>query len=297
MKTERITSGFVSILGRPNAGKSTLLNALIGTKLAIVSSKPQTTRQAIQGVMNREDAQVVFLDTPGIHEGSLLIHKRMMNAVREALSERDLMLYVSDATQGFGPEDEKSLQVLARVTAPVFLVLNKIDQVRSKQTLLPLIEQFRKAMPFAECFPVSALKGDGLALLREAIVDALPEGPRYFPPDHLTDQPERHLAAEFIREQVLEETRQEVPHAVAVLVEEWEEKAKVTRIGASIVVERDGQKRILIGAGGSVLKKVGSAARLEIERLLGRRVHLELFVKVRSKWRESGEFLNELDWR
>ena len=297
MKTEQFTSGFVSILGRPNAGKSTLLNALVGAKLAIVSSKPQTTRQAIQGVMNRDAAQVVFLDTPGIHEGSLLIHKRMMQAVRDALSERDLLLFVSDATQGFGPEDEKALGCLSGATAPVFLVLNKIDHVRGKQALLPLIEQFRRAIPMAECFPVSALTGDGLPLLREGIVKALPQGPRYFPPDHLTDQPERHLAAEFIREQVLEETRQEVPHAVAVLVEEWEDKGKLTRIAAAIVVERDGQKRILIGAGGSVLKKVGTAARQEIERLLGHRVHLELFVKVRAKWRESGAFLNELDWR
>lgn len=290
-------SGFVSILGRPNAGKSTLLNALLGTKLAIVSSKPQTTRQPVQGVLNAENAQVVFLDTPGIHEGTLLIHKRMMESVRAALEERDLLLYVADAAAPFCAEDEKALELTAGRAAPVFLVLNKIDRLRDKQALLPLIERYRTAMEFRECIPVSALTGEGLDRLRAEMLRALPAGPRYFPEDYLTDQPERHLAAELIREKALELTRQEVPHALAVVVERWEEKPRLVRIAATVVVEREGQKRIVVGAGGAMLKQIGTEARQEMEALLGRKIFLELFVKVRAGWRENAAFLDELDWR
>ena len=294
---KKFVSGFVSILGLPNAGKSTLLNALVGTKLAIVSPRPQTTRVSVQAVLHREDAQVVFLDTPGIHEGSLLIHKKMMEAVREALEERDLLLYLVDAAEPMYEQDQKALEMLGGQKAPVFLVLNKIDRLRDKAALLPLIERYGGLAKFREVMPVSAITGDGLATLTEEIVKTLPPGPRYFPPDFLTDQPERYLAAELIREKVLEETRQEVPHAVAAVVEQWEDKGKLIRIAATVVVEREGQKRIVIGAGGSMLKRIGTAARQEMEALFGRKIYLELFVKVRAGWRENPEFLNEIDWR
>ena len=296
-QAKKFVSGFVSILGRPNAGKSTLMNALLGTKLAIVSSKPQTTRQAVQGVLNLDGAQVVFMDTPGVHEGGLLIHKRMMDAVREGLKERDLLLWMTDATQEFSQAEAESLELLRDGQTPVFLLLNKIDRIKDKQQLLPLIEACTKAFPFEECIPVSALTGEGLTELRSLIVGKLPEGPQYFPPDFLTDQPERYLAAELIRERILEATRQEVPHSVAVLVEQWEQKDAVTRISALIFVERDTHKGIIIGARGAMLKKIGTEARLEMEALFGRKIFLEMFVKVRPRWRENPEFLNEIDWR
>ncbi|MEZ5399847.1 MAG: GTPase Era [Bryobacteraceae bacterium] len=290
-------SGFVSILGRPNAGKSTLLNAMVGDKLAIVSNKPQTTRGLVQGVVTMERAQMAFLDTPGVHESPRLLHRRMMAAVREALEGRDLLLWVADATRPFAQEDRESLAVLAGNPAPCLLVLNKIDALRDKGALLPLIAQFGEAREFRESALVSAKTGEGLDELKELIAGTLPEGPRYFPEDHITDQPERHLAAEFIREEALEATAQEVPHAVAVLIDQWDEGGPVTRIAATIVVERQGQKKIVIGAGGAMLKRIGSGARAQIERMLGRRVYLELFVKVRKDWRENPGFLNELDWR
>jgi len=294
---KEFVSGFVSILGRPNAGKSTLLNVLLGTKLAIVSSKPQTTRQAVQGVLNHDGAQVIFLDTPGVHEGTLLIHKRMMDAVREGLQERDLLLWMADATQQFSEAEAQSLALLRDRQTPVVLLLNKIDRIKDKQRLLPLIEAYSSAFPFQECIPLSALTGEGLTELRRLIVEKLPEGPQYFPPDFLTDQPERYLAAELIRERILEATRQEVPHSVAVLVEHWEEKGALTRVNAIIFVERASHKGIIIGSRGAMLKKIGAEARLEMEALLGRKIFLELFVKVRPRWRESPEFLNEIDWR
>ncbi len=286
----------MSILGRPNAGKSTLLNALVGGKIAIVSDKPQTTRAGLQAVLTLPDAQVVFVDTPGVHESALLLHRKMMDAVREALRGRDLILWVA----GVDEADETDLAAAAIVKdqrAQVYLVLNKIDTRRNKAALLPIIERYHESGAFAEVFPVSALTGEGVAGLTAAIAAALPVGPRYFPEDHLTDQPEKFLASEFVREAVLELTRQEVPHAVAVLVDQWEESRKLTRIAATVYVERDGQKRIVVGAGGSMLREIGMRARIRIEELLGRKVYLELFVKVRRNWRESPEFLNELDWR
>jgi GTP-binding protein Era len=295
--TKSFVSGFVSILGRPNAGKSTLLNALLGTKVAIVSSKPQTTRQAVQGVLNLDGAQVVFMDTPGVHEGGLLIHKRMMDAVREGLHERDLLLWMADATLPFSEAESDSLALLRDRQTPVFLLLNKIDSIKDKQHLLPVIEAYTKAFRFEECIPVSALTGEGLPELRRLIVEKLPEGPQYFPPGFLTDQPERYLAAELVREKILEATRQEVPHSVAVLVEQWEEKGALTRVNAIIFVERASHKGIIIGSRGAMLKRIGTEARLEMEALLSRKIFLELFVKVRPKWRESPEFLNEIDWR
>jgi len=290
-------SGFVSILGRPNAGKSTLLNALTGAKLAIVSSRPQTTRAAVQGVVTTPEYQIVFMDTPGIHRSSSLFNKRMMDQVRAALEGRDLLVYVADAALPFGAEDAQALDMLKKSGTPAILALNKIDRFKDKGKLLPLIGQYQAAMEFAEYIPISALTGEGLDELRRAIVSRLPEGPEYFPPGQITDQPERFLAAEFVREKILEETRQEVPYAVAVVVDRWEETPRLVKIAATVYVEREGQKAIVIGAGGAMLKRVGTLARQDIERLLGRKVFLQLFVKVRPDWRQSPEFLNEIDWR
>ncbi len=289
-------SGFVSILGRPNAGKSTLLNALVGGKLAIVSEKPQTTRTAIEGVVNLENAQIVFLDTPGIHTSGSLLNRRMMDAVRASLADRDLLLYLADCTARFGPQDTEALEALRNVSTPVFLLLTKVDRLADKRLLLPRIEEFKAVREFAEYIPISAVSGEGLDRLREAIVGTLPEGPAYFPPDYLTDQPERFLAAELIRERILRETRQEVPHAVAVLVDEWKDQPKLLRISATIYVERAGQKAIVIGAKGATLKKIGTLARQEMETMFSRKIFLELFVKVRKDWRENPEFLNAIDW-
>jgi GTP-binding protein Era len=290
-------SGFISILGRPNAGKSTLLNALVGVKLAIVADKPQTTRTSIQGVLTLEDAQIVLLDTPGIHKADSLFNKRMMDVVRAALDERDLLLFVVDASRKAGLEDEHAISLLKRSNTPAFLVLNKTDRFRDKSLLLPLIERFRALHDFAEYVPVSALTGEGLDRLRDLIISRLPEGPAYFPAEHITDQPERVLAAELIREKVLAQTRNEVPHSVAVWVDAWEESPGLTRIYATIHVERDGQKGILIGNQGSMLKRIGTLAREEMERLFGRKIYLDLHVRVQPKWREKPAFLEALDWR
>ena len=295
--SENFRSGFVSIIGRPNAGKSTLLNALVGQKLAIVADKPQTTRISIQGVLTLPDAQIVFLDTPGIHDADSPINKRMMEAVRAALEERDLLLFLADATRPFGAEDRHAVDMVRKRGTPVVLVLTKVDLLRDKATLLPLIEQYKEAYDFADYLPVSAVKNIGLDDLRRVIVERLPEGPAYFPPDHVTDQPERFLAAELIREKILLLTRQEVPHSVAVSVDRWEETPRITRIYATIRVEREGQKRIVIGAGGATLKKIGSLAREEMERVFAMKIFLDLHVRVEPGWRERSAFLNALDWR
>ena len=293
----RHVSGFVSILGRPNAGKSTLLNALVGMKVAIVADKPQTTRTAVQGVLTVPEGQIVFLDTPGIHKASSRLNRQMMDSVREALQERDLLLYVADAKAPFTESDKHALDLVKKAGTPVFLVLNKIDLLRDKKPLLPLLEKYRAAFDFAEFFTISAMKADGLEKLRSAIMARLPEGPAYFPADHITDQPERFLAAELIRERIIIETREEVPHSVAVIVDLWDEKPAITHILATIYVEKEGQKGILIGAGGAMLKEVGTKARIEMERMFGKKIFLELQVKARANWRENKAFLNTLDWR
>lgn len=290
-------AGFVSILGRPNAGKSTLLNALAGEKLAIVAKKPQTTRTAIQGVLNMPDAQVVFLDTPGIHKSDNLFNSRMMDTIRVAVEDRDLLLYLVDVTHRPDTEDEEAMSVLKRTEAPAFLVLNKIDKLDDKAAILARIEQYKAIHEFAEYVPISAMKMDGIEELKKLIVARLPEGEPFFPPDYITDLPEKFLVAEMIREKILKHTQQEVPHSVAVLIEKWEERPKLTRIHATIYVERDGQKRIIIGAGGAMLKRVGTEARLEAEERLDRKIFLELFVKVKPNWREDAQFLNEIDPR
>jgi len=290
-------SGFVSLVGRPNAGKSTLLNALVGQKLAIVADQPQTTRTVIQGVVTLPQAQIVFLDTPGIHRADSHLNKRLMDAVRDALEERDLLLLVVDASRPFTVDDQRTVDLVRSSGAPVLLVLNKVDRVKEKPLLLPLIERYKVIYDFVDFVPVSALRGVGLDELRQAIVQRLPEGPRYFPEDHVTDQPLRFLAAELVREKVLAATRQEVPHSVTAIVDRWEETPKLTRIFATIRVERPGQKAIVIGSKGATLKKIGTLARQEMERMFGVRIYLDLHVRVQPGWREKAAFLNALDWR
>jgi GTP-binding protein Era len=297
MSEASFRSGFVSIIGRPNAGKSTLLNALVGQKVAIVADKPQTTRVSIQGVLTSPDAQIVFLDTPGIHRADTALNKRMMEAVRAALEERDLLLFVADTVLPFGEEDRRALDLVGRTNTPALLLLNKIDLLKDKSRLLALIEQYKSSFDFAEYIPISAAKGDGLEELKKLIVKRLPEGPPYFPPDHITDQPERFLAAELIRERVLLATRQEVPHSVAVMVDRWEETPRITRVYATIRVERPGQKAIVIGSHGAMLKRIGTLARQEMERLFGMRIYLDLHVRVEPGWRSRSAFLDALDWR
>ena len=290
-------SGFVSILGRPNAGKSTLLNTLVGSKIAIVAEKPQTTRETIQGVVTRPDAQVVFLDSPGIHDPRSRPNRRMMREVRAALEARDLLLLVIDATAPFGSGDERAVEVIRSAQTPALLALNKIDRLAKKHELLLRIDRYRGLFAFEDYFPISALTGEGVGELTEALVDRLPQGPQYFPSDYITDQPMRHLAGELIREKIIRETRQEIPYAVAVVVEQFEESPRLIRLAATIYVERDGQKGIIIGSKGERLKQVGILARQEVEALLGRHVFLDLRVKVRRDWRDSEAFLEALDWR
>jgi GTPase len=289
-------AGFASIIGRPNVGKSTLLNALVGERLAITAHQPQTTRTSIQGVLTSSEAQIVFVDTPGIHNSDTLFDKRMMDAVRRALDHRDLVLYVADATKPVTEQDLHAVNVLGQGVRSL-LVPNKIDRLEDKRLLLPLIHRYMELFPFIDAVPVSARKGDGLDDLKRVVKRHLPEGPALFPDDYLTDQPMRFLAAEIIRESILRAAREEVPHATAVLIDEWEEKPRLTKIAATIHVERSGQKIILIGNKGQMLKKIGSEAREKLERLLGTKVFLSLFVKVKPRWREDPAFLNDVDWR
>jgi GTP-binding protein Era len=297
MKKPKHRAGFVAILGRPNAGKSTLLNALLGTKLAIVASKPQTTRTSIQGVLTLPEAQIVFVDTPGIHKSDTLLNKRMMDMVRTAADAPDVALFVIDALAPFLEEDVQAVALAKKIQAPVIAVINKVDWLEDKPKILDLIGKYHALHDFAAFVPISAKTGDGLDVLQREVIQRLPEGPALYPDDYLTDQPERFLAAEVIREKVLRHTRQEVPHAVAVLIESWEDTPKLLRIAATIYVERPGQKAILIGAGGASLKKIGTLARQDLERLFDRKVFLQTFVKVRPGWREDPEFLTAVDWR
>jgi GTP-binding protein Era len=295
-------SGFVSIVGRPNAGKSTLLNALVGEKIAIVTPKPQTTRNRIQGIVNlpakkgRRAGQIVFIDTPGVHKPDTSLNKKMMAEVQAAFAGCDLLLLIVDAAERFGAGDRSVLEMVKRSAVPAFLLLNKIDRIE-KSRLLPMIDEYAKLHEFREIIPISALKRSGLDALLERVIDFLPEGPSYFPKDQITDQPERFLVSELIREKVLLHTAEEVPYAATVLVDQFEEGAKLTHVAATIYCERDGQKAIIIGKHGQMLKKIGTAARFEIERRLASKVFLELFVKVRPHWRESREFVEALDWR
>jgi GTP-binding protein Era len=305
-------SGFVCILGRPNAGKSTLLNALVGEKLAIISPKPQTTRNRILGIINvtnkkkgdkneKDAGQIVLIDTPGVHQSGSSLGRKMMSEVREALEGCELILMIVDATRKWDRDDANVLDLAKKAgtnaRTGVFLLLNKIDLLADKSKLLPLIAEFQRLHDFKEIVPISALKKKGLDELLACVLKALPKGPRYFPEDQITDQPVRFMAAELIREHVLMQTHEEVPHAVSVAIEQFEESPRLTRIAAVIYCERDGQKAILLGKGGQMLKKIGTAARLDIEKMVGTKVFLELFVKIKAGWRDSRTFVDELDWR
>ena len=296
-------SGFVCILGRPNAGKSTLLNALVGERLAIISPKPQTTRNRIQGILHtpkagkRPGAQVILIDTPGVHKPDSSLGRKMMGEVREAVEGCDLILLMIDVNRRLSTEDQFALRMAQQAGTPVFLLLNKIDLLKDKKQLLPIIEEYQRLHEFREIIPLSALKKDGLDLLLDKVVALLPAGPAYFPESQITDQPVRFMAAEIVREQVLLATKEEVPHSTTVVVERFEEEPRLTRIAATIYCEREGQKAILVGKGGQMLKKIGTAARIKIEKMVGTKVFLELFVKVQPGWRDSRAFVEELDWR
>jgi GTP-binding protein Era len=299
-------SGFVCILGRPNAGKSTLLNALVGEKLAIISPKPQTTRNRIQGVVHvpkrkgkntKDGGQIVLIDTPGVHKPDSSLGRKMMVEVREAMEGCDLVLVIMDVARKFDPRDQFALDLLKKSGTKAFLILNKVDLIREKSKLLPLIEEYRKLYAFREVIPISALKRSGLDDLLAMVIAALPAGPAYFPEDQITDQPARFMAAEIIREQVLLNTSEEIPYATTVIVDNFEEGARLTRISATIYCEREGQKGILVGKGGAMLKKIGTSARLQMERMLETKVFLELYVKAEPGWRDSRRFVEELDWR
>jgi GTP-binding protein Era len=288
-------AGFVAIVGRPNAGKSTLLNRFVGQKVAIVTSKPQTTRNRIQGIVTRPEGQIVFIDTPGLHEGRTSLNRQMMREVAAALEGIDVLLLMIDAMYTLPQADELLLQKAKRFEGKTILALNKIDRV-PKPKLLPLLTVFSKAFPLAAFVPISALKGDGCDELLQEIFKQLPQGEPFFPEDQITDQPERFLASEIVREKATKLTYHEVPHALAVIVDKFEETSKILRIHATLNVERDSQKKILIGRKGDMLKRVGTEARKELEALLGTKIYLELFVKVVPGWRDDPSKVRDLDW-
>jgi GTP-binding protein Era len=294
--TEPTKSGFVAVVGRPNAGKSTLVNALVGTKVSIVTAVPQTTRNRILGIVNRPPAQIVLIDTPGIHRPHSRLNEQMMTFVRQALTERDLAILIVDASERFGHGDAFAVGLLKEYAPRAILALNKIDRIKKLQ-LLPLMQRYSELYNFEEIMPVSALKGEGLTELLDAVVRFLPEGPHYFPPEMYTDQPERFLASEIIREKIILHTRQELPYATAVIIDDFEEGENITRIHASVLVERESQKPIIIGAGGEMLKQIGIEARRELERLFPPRVFLELYVKVEANWRDARPMVAALDYR
>lgn len=285
--------GFVSIVGRPNVGKSTLLNRLVGQKVAIVTSKPQTTRNRILAIRTTEASQMVFFDTPGIHKPAHAMNRRMVALALASLKRVDLALLLVDVTKPFGGGDEYVLERVRGARVPVILGINKVDQIK-KVDILPVIDGYQKKFEFAEIVPLSALSGENVEALVGVLENHLPQGQPLYPPDTLTDLPERFFVSEIVREKILELTRQEVPYAAAVLIDSWEEGAALTRIEASILVERDSQKGILVGKGGSMMKQIGTAARQDIEAFLGAKVFLGLHVKVRSDWRENERLLSEL---
>jgi GTP-binding protein Era len=290
-------SGFVAIIGRPNVGKSTLMNQMIGQKVAIMSDKPQTTRNKIHGVYTTDEAQIVFLDTPGIHKPNSRLGDYMMKAAHSTLSEVDVVLFLMDVTEGLGGGDRYIIEQLKQVKTPVILVMNKIDQIEPEQ-LLPLIVQYKDLYEFAEIVPISAKQGNNVSTLLEQTVKYLPEGPQYYPADQITDHPEQFVVAELVREKILQLTREEVPHSIAVQIEDMRVQDNgVVYIGAVIFVERDSQKGIIIGKRGAMLKEVGQLARKDIEALLGSKTFLELWVKVKKDWRNQPSVLHELGYR
>jgi len=288
-KAEKFRSGFISIIGRPNVGKSTLLNALLGQKIAIMSSKPQTTRNKILGIVNEPGAQLVFMDTPGIHKPMHKMNEFMVQTALRTYNEVDVILMLVESTEKPGGGDRFIVETLAQVKTPVFLLINKVDLV-NKEALLPLMQEYSSMYNFAEIIPLSALKND-LGDLIALILKRLPEGPKYFPDDQLTDQPERFIVSELVREKIFEHTKEEIPYSTAVVIEEMKEDPDITRIHAAIYVERDSQKGILIGKGGAMLKKIGTLARLDAEKLLGTKIFLKLYVKVKKDWREDDRML------
>jgi GTP-binding protein Era len=295
-EAESFKCGFVAIVGRPNAGKSTLTNAWVAEKVSMVAPAPQTTRNRILGIANRPGAQVILMDTPGIHKPLSRLNRQMMAFVREALQNRDLILLLVDASTSFGKGDQFVIEMLKQYRAPTLLALNKIDLVR-KTRLLPLIDRYAKLHEFEEIFPISALTGEGLEELLSAVIQRLPEGHALFPPDYYTDQPERFLAGEMIREKVILNTQQELPYSTAVLIEGIEESESLTRIRATIVVEKESQKPIVIGAEGARIKQIGIEARRDLEKLFPPKVFLDLHVRVEPHWRESQALVAALDYR
>jgi len=294
-RKEKHRSGFVAIVGRPNAGKSTLLNRLVGQKVAIVTSKPQTTRNRIQGIVTRPDGQIVFIDTPGLHSPDSALGRQMMHEVAAALEGIDVLLLMVDASRTPPHADDFLLERAKRFSGKTILALNKVDGL-PKEKLLPLIEAYRKAFEFAAIVPISALKGSGCQDLLKEILRLLPDGEPYFPEDQVTDQPERFLAAEIVREKAIQSMYHEVPYALSVKVDKYEESPTLLRIEATMNVERDSQKKILIGHKGEMLKKIGTQARKELEELLDTKIYLGLFVKVVPDWRENPQRVRELDW-
>src|SRR6184192_3457572 len=289
-------AGFVAIVGRPNAGKSTLVNGLVGQKIAIVTSKPQTTRNRIQGIVTKPEGQVVFIDTPGLHKADSALGRQMMQEVAAALEGIDVLLVMVDASHAELHVDDLLLDKARRFRGKTILALNKVDRL-PKPKLLPLIDSFAKAFDFAGIVPISALQGSGCDELLQEILKQLPEGEPYFPEDQVTDQPERFLAAEIIREKAIQVMYHEVPYALAVFVEKFEETPKLLRIEALMNVERDSQKKILIGHKGQTIKRIGTEARKELEAILGAKIYLGLYVKVAPGWRENPQKVRELDWR
>ncbi|QDX93297.1 GTPase Era [Brevibacterium sp. JNUCC-42] len=291
-KKETFKSGFVSIIGRPNVGKSTLLNQVVGQKVAIMSNKPQTTRNQIRAVHTTDKGQLIFIDTPGIHKAKSKLGDYMVSAAENTLNEVDLVLFVIDATEKRGAGEEYILERLKKVNTPVFLVINKIDQIHP-EALLPLIDEYRTHHDFKQIVPISALQGNNTDALLQSILLEMPEGPMYYPADQVTDHPERFIVAELIREKVLHLTREEIPHSIAVTVEEMKrgENGKTLYIYAAIYVERDSQKGILIGKKGDMLKEISKRARFDMERLLGEKIFLEVWVKVKKDWRNQERML------
>jgi GTP-binding protein Era len=296
-KEKSFKSGFVSIIGRPNVGKSTLMNQIIGQKIAIMSDKPQTTRNKIHGVYSTEHGQIVFLDTPGIHKPTSKLGDYMMKVAQGTLGEVDAILFLIDVAEGIGGGDRFIIEQLKNVKTPVILVLNKIDQVHP-EALLPIIVQYKDLYNFAEIVPISALSGNNVTTLLDQIVRYLPEGPQYYPADQVTDHPEQFVCAELIREKILHLTREEIPHSIAVQIEDMKVQDNgLVRISAVIYVERDSQKGIIIGKQGALLKEIGQKARHDIEALLGSKTFLELWVKVKKDWRNQERVLKDLGFR
>ena len=291
------TSGFVAIIGRPNVGKSTLLNRIVGQKIAIMSDKAQTTRNKIQGVYTTDDTQIVFIDTPGIHKPKHRLGDFMVETAYSALREVDATLFMVSADQKRGKGDDLIIERLKKSNVPVYLIVNKIDKVHP-DALLEIIQDYSTQMEFAEVVPISATEGNNFETLMKVLVDSMPEGPQYFPEDQVTDHPERFIVSELVREKVLLLTRDEVPHSIAVIIDSMKrnENDKV-QVQATIIVERDSQKGIIIGKGGKMLKDIGIKARRDIENLLGDKVYLELWVKVQKGWRDKQTYLKDFGYR